>query len=490
MIEWLRTAAAIVFVFGIVIFIHELGHFLAAKLMGVYAPRFSIGFGPALWSRKWGETEYILAALPLGGYVRMASREDEAMAFLEGGSETPAATAGGSGAPAIAPEPKRPRYYDPNGMAPFGPRPVPEHRWFESKSLPARLFIMLAGVTMNFLLGFFILAGLFISTGEVVYQSREIGGILAVGGADTLLRPLAAGDTIIAVDGRPVQTWNEVQERIGTDTGAILRIQSNRGVATIPTLDTGLFSRPAIASIVLSPYLPPVVDRVVAGHPAEHAGLQTGDSITAVNGVPVRSWSGIVNRIEASPGKPLTLSVQRGGGGHEVTVTPEATPGVNPITQRDTVLGKIGASRKEIGTRHPIAAGVAVRDAWDASWASAGFIVHTLRQLVTGHQSLKGLSGPVGLAMQSSEAAKQGWAPLLGLISLLSINLAVFNLLPIPILDGGQIVLNIAESVKGKALNARTREWFFRIGLAAILVLFSIVMFNDMTALARRIFRL
>jgi regulator of sigma E protease len=197
-----------------------------------------------------------------------------------------------------------------------------------------------------------------------------------------------------------------------------------------------------------------------------------------------------VNRIEASPGKPLTLSVQRGGGSHEITVTPEATPGMNPITQRDTVLGKIGASRKEIGTRHPIAAGVAVRDAWDASWASAGFIVHTLRQLVTGHQSLKGLSGPVGLAMQSSEAAKQGWAPLLGLISLLSINLAVFNLLPIPILDGGQIVLNIAESVKGRALNARTREWFFRIGLAAILVLFSIVMFNDMTALARRIFRL
>jgi regulator of sigma E protease len=490
MLEWLRTPAAIVFVFGVVIFVHEFGHFLAAKMMGVYAPRFSIGFGPALWSHKWGETEYILAAFPLGGYVRMASREDESMAFLEGGNETPVAEVGGSGARAIAPESKQPRYYDPEGMAPFGPRPVPENRWFESKSLAARLFIMLAGVTMNFLLGFLILAGLFISTGEVVYQSREIGGILAVPGADSMFRPLAAGDTIVAVDGRPVQTWNDVQERIGTDTGATLRIETNRGTATIATLDTGLLSRPGIANVVLAPYLPPVIERVVAGHPADHAGMQSGDSVTAVNGVPVRSWSAVVALIEASPGKPLTLTVQRASGSKDVVVTPEATPGVNPVTQADTVLGKIGASRKETGTRHSIAAGVAVRDAWVASWASAGFIVHTLRQLVTGHQSLKGLSGPVGLAVQSGEAAKQGWTSLLALLSLLSINLAVFNLLPIPILDGGQILINIAESVKGRALDMRTREWFFRIGLAAIFILFSIVMFNDVSALARRLFHL
>lgn len=490
MLEWLRTPAAIVFVFGVVIFVHELGHFIAAKLMGVYAPRFSIGFGPALWSHKWGETEYIVAALPLGGYVRMASREDESMAFLEGGSETPAAAAGGSGSPAIASAATPPRYYDPEGMAPFGPRPVPEHRWFESKSLPARLFIMLAGVTMNFLLGFLILAGLFISTGEVVYQSREIGGILAVPGADSMFRLLAAGDTILAIDGRPVQTWNDVQERIGTDTGATLRIETNRGAATIAPLDTGLLSRPGIANVILAPYLPPVIERVVAGHPADHAGMQPGDSVTAVNGAPVRSWSAVVALIEASPGKALTLTVRRAGGSRDLVVTPEATPGVNPVTQADTVLGKIGAIRKEIGTKKPIAVGVAVHDAWLASWESAVLVVHTLKQLAVGRQSVKGLMGPVGLAVQSGEAAKQGWSSLLGLLSLLSINLAVFNLLPIPILDGGQIVINIAESVKGRALDIRTREWFFRVGLAAILILFSIVMFNDVSALARRVFHL
>ncbi|MBK5189584.1 MAG: site-2 protease family protein, partial [Gemmatimonadaceae bacterium] len=256
MLEWLRTPAAIVFVFGIVIFVHELGHFIAAKLMGVYAPRFSIGFGPALWSHKWGETEYIVAALPLGGYVRMASREDESMAFLEGGSETPAAVAqpgevGASGSPPIVPEAKKSRYYDPNAMAPFGPRPVPENRWLESKPIAARLFILLAGVTMNFVLGFLIIAGLFISNGEVVLPSREIGSVLAVPGSDTLFRNLAAGDTVTAVDGRPVQTWNDVVERIATDSGKILRIQTNRGEASIPVRDSGIFAREQIATAVL-----------------------------------------------------------------------------------------------------------------------------------------------------------------------------------------------------------------------------------------------
>jgi regulator of sigma E protease len=494
MLEWLRTPAAIVLVFGIVIFVHELGHFIAAKLMGVYAPRFSIGFGPALLSHKWGETEYILAALPLGGYVRMASREDESMAFLEGGAETPVAEVGASGAkpiaPAVSAEEKKPRYYDPNAMAPFGPRPVPENRWLESKPLPARLFIMLAGVTMNFLLGFFIIAGLYISNGEVVLPSREIGGVLAVPGADSLFRNVAIGDTITAVDGRAVNSWNDVVERIATDSGKLLRIQTNRGVSEIAVRDSGILSREAIAGIVLSPYIPPIIDRVVPGHPAEVAGLQRGDSIIAVNGAPVRGWQAIVNRIEASPGKPITLTLVRGASTKQVAVTPEASPGMNPLTNADTVLGKIGATRREYGTRHAIPLGTAISDAWSTTWTSAGLIVHTLRNLLTGHQSLKGLSGPVGVAVQSGEAAQQGWASLLLLISLLSINLAVVNLFPIPILDGGQILIILAETVKGGALAVRTRVWLFYSGLAAIVLLFSIVTFNDLTSLVKRIFHL
>ncbi|HEX5581849.1 MAG TPA: site-2 protease family protein, partial [Gemmatimonadaceae bacterium] len=170
MLTWLAP----IIVFGLVVFVHELGHFLAAKAVGVYAPRFSIGFGPALFRKRWGETEYVLAALPLGGYVRMASREDETIAeLLEGGAERPAErgdgveggdggdggeprTTGASGSPKMADERlregMRPDEWDPEALAPFGPKPVPEHRLFESKGLLARLFILIAGVVMNFLL--------------------------------------------------------------------------------------------------------------------------------------------------------------------------------------------------------------------------------------------------------------------------------------------------------------------------------------------------
>ncbi len=490
MLEWLRTPAAIIFVFGIVIFVHELGHFLAAKLTGVYAPRFSIGFGPALWSHKWGETEYILAALPLGGYVRMASREDESMAFLEGGSESPATEAGANGAPAIVPEPKPIRYYDANAMAPFGPRPVPENRWLESKSLIARLFIMLAGVTMNFVLGFLIIAGIFISAGEVLYQTREIGDIAGVPAGDGTFRSLAAGDTVLAVDGHPVTSWNEVSERIATDTASTLVIKTNRGTTSIPVQDSGVHSRITIASAVLRPFLPAVVGQVVTGHAAERAGLKVGDSVVAVNGAPVRGWFGLVRQIESSPGRPLTLSVRRDGSARELRIVPDSTPDVNPITQRDTVVGKIGAALKDLGTRRPIATGDAVKGAWLTTWANAGVIVHTLRGLLTGHQSVKGLSGPVGVMVQSGQAAQLGWTALLSLLALLSINLAVVNLVPIPILDGGQILIMLAEAIKGDTLAARTRVLLFYGGFSAIVLLFSIVTFNDLSTLVRRIFHL
>jgi len=366
---------------------------------------------------------------------------------------------------------------------------VPEDRWLESKPLAARLFIMLAGVTMNFLLGFLIIAGLYISNGEIVIPTREIGGVLAIPGADSLLRNIAVGDTVVSVDGRPVQTWNDVLERIATDTQSTIRIQTNHGSAEIPVSDSGIFSRDQFAD-VLAPYIPPIVDRVVPGHPAYNAGLRSGDSITAVNGVPLRGWAAIVNRIEASPGKPLTLTVWRRGEQKQIAVTPEASPGQNPVTRTDTVLGRIGAVRRESGTRRSIPVGTAISDAWRTTWSSAGLIVHTLRNLLTGHQSLKGLSGPVGVAVQSGEAAQQGWGSLLALISLLSINLAVVNLFPIPILDGGQILIILAESVKGGSLAMRTRMLLFYSGLAAIVLVFSIVTFYDLSSLVKRIFHL
>src|SRR5687767_9754174 len=208
-------------VFGLVIFVHELGHFLAAKSVGVYTPRFSIGFGPALWRRRKGETEYILAAFPLGGYVRMASRHDESTAFLEGGSEESAA------------KPSDDPNFDPNAMIPFGPKPVPEHRWCESKPLWARLYILLAGLTMNILLGLVVAIGLVMHAGRPVITSRVVGAVRPINGQAVLQSAVQAGDTILRINNTPVATWNDAEREIADSRGEVT-IETNRGAVTVP----------------------------------------------------------------------------------------------------------------------------------------------------------------------------------------------------------------------------------------------------------------
>jgi regulator of sigma E protease len=484
MLEVIKYVLAIVLVFGIVIFVHELGHFLAAKAVGVYAPRFSIGFGPRLWSRKWGETEYIIAALPLGGYVRMASREDESMAFIEGGGEHPAPAT-----PDTDDEETRPRWYDPEAMAPFGPKPVPENRWFESKSLPARLMIMVAGVTMNMLLGFVVLADLAYSTGEAVILTRVVGMVHELAGAPQLARDIAPGDTIVAVNGERVASWNDVLAKIDTGHGAAVTITTQRGApVTVPVTNDGGgasgVTRDQLAFAIL-PYFPPVIEEVIPGSPAAHAGLEGGDSVVSANGRGVSSWAQLVDIIEGSPGRALTLQVSRGGATRSITVTPDSLPQPNPITGRNEIVGKIGAQAKADSDRKPVSLSRAVSAGWDQTWGIAGAVVGYVKQLFTGQISISKLNGPVSIGRASVTAAKQGVESVLYLIAILSVNLAVFNLLPIPILDGGQIVVNLVEAVKGGALSSRTREYLLRFGLAAIALIFVIVLYNDIKSLVR-----
>jgi regulator of sigma E protease len=379
-----------IIVFGLVIFVHELGHFIAAKLVGVYAPRFSIGFGPSLIRKRYGETEYILAALPLGGYVRMASREDEATAFLEGGSENSAVTLAN-------PQDG----YDPNAMIPFGPKPIPESRWFESKPLVARLFIMLAGVTMNALLAYSIYVGLLLHSG-------------------------------------------------------------------IPT-----------------PI--PVAAAVTAGKPAALAGVQAGDSIVTLDGAPLKSWQALLDKIGSSAGTPLTLGIIRRGQAVEVRVTPLAETVADPETGAPLRLGRIGMMASEGFAK--VSIGDAFGEAWRLTIDNGSKIFSALRALSHG-VGVKDLGGPIAIAQVSVQAARSGLDNLFALIALISINVAVFNLLPIPILDGGQIALNIAETVRGRAFSTTTRERILKGGLLIIGLLFVTVMFNDISRNMQNILRL
>ena len=397
MLSWLAP----ILVFGLVVLVHELGHFMAAKWLGVYAPRFSIGFGPALWRRRFGETEYVLAALPLGGFVRMASREDEATAFLEGGSEEQKLPAvGASSSPTVTGEPhaveSTPKDWDPDAMVPFGPKPVPADRWFESKPLWGRLIIMLAGVTMNVVLARVVSTGLFAGYGRA--------------------------------------------------------------------------------------YIPAVVDSIVPGRPAEAAGLQKGDSIVAVNGQPVQRWTQVTERISESAGSELAIDVVRGGSRVTVRVTPELRMDTTDIGTTEEV-GRIGAASSTNIARESMSLGESAVAGWHATWNMGGAVVRVVKGLFSGQVSVSQLGGPITIGRVSVEAAKSGLESLWSLIAFLSINVAVLNLLPIPILDGGQVLMNVAEGIKGSAFSARTREYIMRVGLVAIALLFALVMFNDVKGL-------
>ena len=479
--DWLISTAGIVVVFGVVIFVHELGHFLAAKAVGVYAPRFSIGFGPTLWRTRRGETEYVLAALPLGGYVRMASRHDDATAWIEGGGEGGHGepTVGGDGAAKLAQE-DYPEGWDPEAMRPFGPKPIPEHRWFESKPLWARLVILLAGVTMNILLAFVLLTGIFATAGRQILLTRVVSEVDTA--AVRSLASLQPGDTIVRVDGAPVETWNDIEGAILSGGSPTVRLETQRGAVETAVGGAGAPSREDVVRAV-RPFQPPVIDEVLPGSPAQAAGIEPGDSIAAIDGVPVESFGDLVQAVTPAAGKPLRFDVRRAGEAREIVVRPDSVPVTGRAGGASSVVGRIGATARAPSRTERLGLGEAVALGWDRTWQMGGLIFTTLRQLATAEVSLRELGGPGTIAIASAQAAQAGIVQLLGLLALLSVNVAIFNLLPIPLLDGGQIVLNIVEAVKGSEFSPRTREFILRIGLAAILLLLAIVLFNDTSRL-------
>jgi regulator of sigma E protease len=458
-------------VFGLVIFVHELGHFLAAKSVGVYTPRFSIGFGPALWRRRRGETEYILAAFPLGGYVRMASRHDEATAFLEGGSEE-----------AAAEKAKESKDWDPDAMIPFGPRPVPEHRWFESKPLWARLYILLAGVTMNFILGWVVAVSLALVYGDVVIPNRPVGTVRPVNG-QPLLASLRSGDSIVRVNGESVRTWSDAMRRVATSEGQVT-IETTRGPVTVPLNDASGPTGEDVA-LAIDYQLPPVIGDVLPTEAAGKAGLKAGDSVIAVGGAPVRVWSEMVARVADAAGRPLLFEFARAGRRDSVTIVPRAMNTIHPVTGERGPVGKIGAYPPDVSVREPLGLGSAVSTGTRTTIVMGASIVTTVRDLFARRVSMDQLGGPIAITRASVAAARSGFENLFYLIALLSVNVGILNLLPIPILDGGQVAINVLESARGRAFSMRTREYILRGGLLFILLLFVLVMFNDTRALLR-----
>jgi regulator of sigma E protease len=284
---------------------------------------------------------------------------------------------------------------------------------------------------------------------------------------------------VVAVGDRAVATWSDVLEGIGRAEGDTVVIRTSRSNVAIPLEGDDAPSRRDLYSLLL-PRLPVVIQQVTDDSPAERAGLRAGDSLVAVGGAPAADWATVVEQIEKSPGKPLPIEVARGAERLTVTVVPRSER-ERDEAGREVVVGKIGVGNT---VRERVSPGEAVASGWDATWNMAGSVIDVLHRLVTRRLSTDQLGGPIAIARASGEAAAGGFAQLLQLTAFLSINVAIFNLLPIPILDGGQILINLMQAVKGSPFSLRSREYMMRFGLAVIALIFALAMFNDLRRMA------
>jgi regulator of sigma E protease len=452
------SIAGFVIVVGVLIFVHELGHFLAAKSVGIGVIRFSFGLGPRTPLRRTvGETEYCLSWLPLGGYVKMAGLEEEGVAGqLEG---------------------------------PPGGGTWPKERTFEGKPLWARVYVIAAGVVMNALFAVLVYGVLAGTYGVPEDRAPVIGAVDTTSlplGAAALAR-LRPGDRIVRINGDTVEGWSDVVSGVVATADKMIRIEVAGGAEPV-VLEVPASEHDARAKVLgaLSPWVNAVIGSVVAGGPADRAGIQPGDRIVRADTVAVRRPEDFTRVIEAHPGRPVALVVQRGGADLPLTVTPLAESERDPSTGVVRQVGKVrvGVSGEQTPLRRYHGLG-AVGQGFAQAGQAAGLVLFTLKGLVVGQLSLREVGGPIFIGQISGEVARLGLEPFLSFLALFSMNLAVLNLLPIPVLDGGHLLFLAIEGVRRKPLSERVRLRWTQVGFAVLVAIMLLALANDVLRLVK-----
>ncbi len=437
----------VVLVLGVMVLIHEWGHFIVARLCGVRVDVFSIGFGPRLFGWKKGPTDYRVSALPLGGYVRMAGQDPS-----EVDSHGKFVSGPGDGAPTGAPDE------------------------LMSKSRWKRALISFAGPAVNLIFPIFLLTGLFAIAG-VPYSAYlnapvRVTGLPAKSAA--LQSPLKVGDTVLSINGVATPTWEQalvVLKRVGSS--ATLKMEIEEG-GTRKTIEVPAKNVSDTSQILGYAPIRPIIDQVAPGTPADNAGIREGDIITAVNGKKIEYWEQFMEATQSSNGQPMTLDVNRKGKSVQLVVTPK-----RGAADSDSKVFQIGVARRdEVAYRH-VSFAESVRFAGSETADNIGRTVDVVGKLFSGRVSIKQLQGPVGISHMAGQAVKRGPLDVISLMVLISINLGILNLLPIPILDGGNILLLAIEGVMRRDLSMSFKERFVQVGLVFLLVIFAIVMYND-----------
>ncbi|HXZ47627.1 MAG TPA: RIP metalloprotease RseP [Usitatibacter sp.] len=447
------TIASFLVTVGVLVVIHELGHFAVARLVGVKVLRFNVGFGRTLWVGRYGpdRTEWAISAVPLGGFVKMLDEREGEVA------------------------------------------PHERARAFNNKSVAARILVVLAGPAANLLLAVAIYWGLFVAGipgVKPVLGDPPAGTAAAAAG-------LVNGDTLRSVDDEPAYTWNDVRWLLLKDAvkrgPATLGIETAAGALVTRRLDLAGISkedldRDFLGQLGLRPYRPPAparLGRVMPGSAAERAGLAEGDLVLAVSGKPIATWFDFTAAVTASPDKPLVIEVERHGRRMELAATPDTVESAGARIGRLGVEAspqlRLAYERMTTTVRYgPIAAlGKAAQKVADLS----AFSVKMLFRMAMGQVSWRNLSGPITIADYAGQSAQLGWLAWLGFLALVSVSLGVLNLLPIPVLDGGHLVYYFAEIVKGSPVSERAMEIGQRFGLALLLGLTVFAFYNDINRL-------
>lgn len=445
---------ATIVILGVLIFVHELGHFATAKWVDIEVPRFSIGLGPKMFGFTRGETEYVVAWLPLGGYVRMAGMDD--MEALEGG-EHDASEAKSSG------------------------------RDFESKSLPARALVISAGVIMNVLFAWLLFSIIGLAWGVRQAPPPVVGDVLEqfLTAETTALAHIPQDARITRVNGTAVSDWSQVQEALNNAMAAdSLRLE----FAAAPTVAVALPAVDSLRGRVLSAMEPEVhrparVGSVSDDSPAQRAGLEAGDRLVRIAGDTITGWHDMVAAVEHRPGQALPVVVDRDGARVELTLTPDR----RELADGMLIRGRIGVAptqrvidaypRAHMG---PLAAvGYGGRETVRITRMILGY----LGGLFTGRESPRDVGGPILIYQISEQVVQIGFDAFLNFMALFSINLAILNLLPIPILDGGQLLFLGVEAVRGKALSIEQRMRLSQVGLVLVVAIMVWALANDVLRL-------
>jgi regulator of sigma E protease len=427
----MTTALSFLFVLGVLVFVHELGHFLVARWHGVRVITFSLGFGTKILKFERGGTEYCISLIPLGGYVKLAGETVEENR---------------TGAPDE----------------------------FLSKSKWVRFQVYIAGPIMNILLAWVVLAGvlsqgadvpLFESSAPVIGTVAENSPAAGAG--------LRVGDRILTVDGRSVDTWEDLSIEVLPRAGRELTVLVARDGGQVSVRITpDAVGRYEFGDIGIGPALRPQVMQVNPGTPAERAGLRSGDVLVAVGGERSLTQERVIERIRASANAPLPLLVARDGAEVELSVVPEGSVG----------SATIGVSLSPYETRRMLEA---FRMSAVQNWESTKLIGRTLRGLFTADTPVRQLMGPVAIAEMSGTAASIGWVALFNLMAMISLNLGLLNLMPVPVLDGGHIAILAVEGIARRDLSIKVKERILTAGAVAIVLLMVTVIFNDISRLLR-----